>query len=187
MAKALFLDRDGVVNADDGYTHRVANLRFVPGIFDLCLAAGAHGFRLVIATNQSGIGRGLFTEADYRVFTGEMLRRLQAEGIAIAAVYHCPYHPSEGIGPYRRDHPWRKPKPGMLLDAARALSLDLAVSALVGDGARDIEAARAAGIGTAIRVAPLEAADRGAGAPDAVLDNVAAAASWFAARFPPAR
>lgn len=187
MAHALFLDRDGVINTDGGYTYRVEQLRLVHGIFDLCRTAMARGFRLVIATNQSGIGRGLFTEAEYRIFTGEMLARMAAEGIAIAAVYHCPYHPRAGLGPYRRDHPWRKPNPGMLLAAARDLGLDLAGSALIGDGARDIVAARAAGVDTAIRIATLGAPDRGDGGPDAVLDSVAAAATWFTARFPPAR
>jgi D-glycero-D-manno-heptose 1,7-bisphosphate phosphatase len=186
MNRALFLDRDGVVNLDEGYAHRVEQLRFVPGIFDLCRAAAARGFLLVIATNQAGIARGRFTEAQYREFTAEMLSRLRAAGIEIAAVYHCPFHP-EGIGPYRRDHAWRKPNPGMLLDAARALGLDLSASILIGDGVRDIVAARRAGVGTALRIAPPQAPDRAEGAPDAVLDSVAAALAWFVSRFPHAR
>ena len=183
MAKALFLDRDGVITADGGYTHRVEDLRFVPGIFELCRVAAARDFRLVIATNQSGIGRGIFTEAAYRVFTAAMLKRLEAEGIAIAAVYHCPFHPEATLAEYRRDHPWRKPHPGMLIDAARTLALDLGSSAMVGDGARDIAAARAAGVGTALRIAPKDAPDRLAGDPDAVVETVALAAAWFAERF----
>jgi D-glycero-D-manno-heptose 1,7-bisphosphate phosphatase len=142
---------------------------------------------LVVVTNQSGIARGLYREAEYRAFTAAMLGRLADRGVEIAAVYQCPYHPTEGLGPYRRDHPWRKPNPGMLTDAARALDLDLAASVLVGDGARDIAAARRAGVGAAVRIAPPHAADRDEGAPDAVLDSVAAAAAWFERRFPPAR
>jgi D-glycero-D-manno-heptose 1,7-bisphosphate phosphatase len=182
MNRALFLDRDGVVNLDDGYTHRIEALRFVPGVVDLCRAAAARGFLLVIVTNQAGIGRGYYTEAEYRRFTAAMLEEFGAAGIAIAAVYHCPFHP-EGIGPYRRDHPWRKPNPGMLLDAARMLDLDLAASVLIGDGARDMAAARRAGIGAAVRIAPPAQADRADGPPEAVLDSVGAALAWFEARF----
>ena len=187
MHRALFLDRDGVVTIDRGYIHRVDQLGFVPGATALCRAAAAQGFLLVIVTNQSGIGRGLFTEAGYRAFTQEMLARLGAEGVEIAAVYHCPYHPTAGIGLYRRDHPWRKPNPGMLLDAARALDLDLAASVLIGDGARDIVAARRAGVGTALRLAPTDAPDRSEGAPEAIMASVAEASAWFEARYPPAR
>jgi D-glycero-D-manno-heptose 1,7-bisphosphate phosphatase len=192
MNRALFLDRDGVVNVDHGYSHRAEELRLAPGAIELCRAGAARGFLLVIVTNQSGIGRGLYTEAEYRRFTGEMLSRLRREGIEIAAVYHCPYHPEAGIGPYRRDHSWRKPNPGMLIDAARSLDLDLAGSVLVGDAARDILAARRAGVGTAVRIAPPRGAAPGAGdlaegTPDAVLDSVAAAAAWLKARFAGAR
>lgn len=187
MAHALFLDRDGVINVDDGYVHRVEQLRFMPGIFEFCRVAAARGFALVIATNQSGIGRGLFAEEDYRVFTAALMARFAAEGVAIAAAYHCPFHPTAGIGPYRRDHPWRKPHPGMLLDAARTLGLDLAGSVMIGDGARDMLAARAAGVGTAIRIAAAGAPGRDAGNPEAIFTTVAETAAWFAARFPPAR
>jgi D-glycero-D-manno-heptose 1,7-bisphosphate phosphatase len=182
MAKALFLDRDGVLVEDAGYVHSLDKLRYVPGALDLCRAAASRGFALVVATNQSGIGRGYYTEAAFRQFTAAMLSQLRQQSIAIAAVYACPFHPTEGIGPYRRQHPWRKPEPGMLLDAVRSLGLDLAASALVGDGARDILAARAGRVGTAIRIAPADAADREAGAPDVIVPSVAAAAAWFAAR-----
>jgi D-glycero-D-manno-heptose 1,7-bisphosphate phosphatase len=183
MNRALFLDRDGVVNLDDGYTYRIEQLRFVPGVFDLCRTAAVRGFHLVIVTNQAGIARGYYTEADYRRFTAAMLEKFDAAGVAIAAVYHCPFHP-EGLGPYRREHPWRKPNPGMLLDAARTLALDLAASVLIGDGARDMVAARRAGIGAAVRIARGAEADRAEGAPDAILDSVGAALAWFDARFP---
>ena len=159
MAKALFLDRDGVILDDSGYMHRVEQIRFVPGIFDLCRGASARGFRLVVVTNQSGIARGYFTEADYRVFTAAMLARLATEGVPIAAVYHCPYHPEATVAAYRREHPWRKPAPGMILAAAGELGLDLSASVMVGDSGRDIVAARAAGVGAALRIADADAAD----------------------------
>lgn len=155
LRRGLILDRDGVVNEDRGYVYRAADCRFIDGIFDLVAAFAARGFAIIIATNQSGIGRGLYTETDFQVFMewvrGEFARR----NLFIDAVYHCPDHPTEGIGPYRRASPWRKPEPGMLIQAAHDFSLDLARSWTVGDKLSDIEAGRAAGIGTLVRYQPL--------------------------------
>jgi D-glycero-D-manno-heptose 1,7-bisphosphate phosphatase len=149
--RALFLDRDGVINVDHGYVHRVDRFEFVPGIFDLVrFWATELEQPVVVATNQSGIGRGYFDERTYADLTRWMCERFAAEHAPIARVYHCPYHPQHGIGEYRRDHPWRKPNPGMFLQAASDLDLDLAQSALVGDRMSDIAAAVAAGIGLRI-------------------------------------
>lgn len=148
--RALFLDRDGVINEDRGFVHRVEQCQFIDGIFAMAAAFAARGFAVVVATNQSGIGRGLFTEADFAALMAWMREEFARRGVAIAAVYHCPDHPTAGIGPYRRDTPWRKPGPGMLLQAAADLGLDLARSWTVGDKARDVEAGRAAGIGTLV-------------------------------------
>jgi D-glycero-D-manno-heptose 1,7-bisphosphate phosphatase len=153
--RGLILDRDGVINHDDGYVHRASQCRFVDGIFAMTEAFARRGFSIVIATNQSGIGRGLYGAADFASFMGWMRGEFDRHGIAIAAVYHCPDHPTAGIGGYRRDNPWRKPGPGMLLQAAADLGLDRARSWLVGDKAIDLEAGRAAGIGTLIRYDPL--------------------------------
>jgi D-glycero-D-manno-heptose 1,7-bisphosphate phosphatase len=112
---ALFLDRDGVINVDRGYTHRPDQFEFVPGIFELARFWTNELRRLiVVVTNQSGIGRGYFDECAYEDLTRWMCDRFEAERTAIARVYHCPYHPLHGIGEYRRDHPWRKPNPGMI-------------------------------------------------------------------------
>jgi D-glycero-D-manno-heptose 1,7-bisphosphate phosphatase len=149
--RALFLDRDGVINVDHGYVHQVERFEFVPGIFDLVrFWATELEQPVVVATNQSGIGRGYFDERTYAELTRWMCERFTAEHAPIARVYHCPYHPEHGIGEYRRDHPWRKPNPGMFLQAASDLDLDLAQSALVGDRTSDIAAAVAAGIGLRI-------------------------------------
>jgi D-glycero-D-manno-heptose 1,7-bisphosphate phosphatase len=147
---ALFLDRDGVVNYDDGFVHRIADCRFVDGIFALVAAFAARGFAVVIATNQSGIGRGLFSEAEFQELMREIKREFVRNGAGIDAVYHCPDHPTEGQGRYRRDSDWRKPKPGMLLQAAHDLGLDLSRSWLVGDKERDLAAGRAAGVGSLV-------------------------------------
>ena len=149
---ALFLDRDGIINVDHGYVHRREQFEFIPGIFDLTRYAAEIGWPVVVVTNQAGIGRGYFNEAAFQDLTRWMRERFAAEGAPIAAVYHCPYHPEFGIGDYRRDHPWRKPRPGMILQAAADLGLDLPRSALIGDKPGDIAAAAAAGIGLRILV-----------------------------------
>jgi D-glycero-D-manno-heptose 1,7-bisphosphate phosphatase len=152
--RALFLDRDGVINVDTGFLHRSADCVFVDGIFELASTFAAHGFRLVVVTNQSGIGRGYYSEADFTAFMRWMRGEFARQGVEIDAVYHCPDHPTEGIGRYRRENPWRKPGPGMLLQAAQDLELDLAASWAIGDKTSDVEAARAAGIGTILLLDP---------------------------------
>ena len=149
---ALFLDRDGIINVDHGYVHRREQFEFVPGIFELARHAAGVGWPVVVVTNQAGIGRGLFDESAFQKLTHWMCARFAAERAPIARVYHCPYHPEFGRGAYRLDHPWRKPRPGMILQAAADLGLDLPASALVGDKPSDIAAATAAGIGLRILV-----------------------------------
>ncbi len=143
---AAFLDRDGVINIDHGYTVRVEDFDFVPGTLQACRALAEAGYALVVVTNQSGIGRGLYTEQDFRTLTDWMRARFIKAGAPLAGVYFCPHHPLEAQGPYRRECNCRKPAPGMLLDAAHELSLDLSRSILFGDRASDLQAARAAGV-----------------------------------------
>lgn len=152
--RALILDRDGVINVDHGYVHRPEDCEFVDGIFDMVRAFAERGFLIVIATNQAGIGRGLYSEAEFQTFMAWMRGEFRKQGIEIAAVYHCPDHPTAGIGSYRRENPWRKPGPGMFLQAAKDLDLDLGVSWSVGDKPSDLEAALAAGIGIGILFDP---------------------------------
>lgn len=150
---ALFLDRDGVINVDHGYVHRVQDFEFIPGIFELArFVVRDLRWPIVVVTNQAGIGRGYFDEASFQRLTTWMCKRFAAEAAPITKVYHCPYHPEHGVGEYRRDHPSRKPKPGMLFQAAADLDLDLAQSALIGDKISDIECANAAGIGLRIMI-----------------------------------
>ena len=155
QSSALFLDRDGVINVDHGYVCRPDQFEFVPGIFELArFWVNELGRPIIVVTNQSGIGRGYFGERTYADLTRWMCARFADEGAAIARVYHCPYHPVDGIGEFRRDHPWRKPNPGMILQAASDLALDLARSAIVGDKMSDMEAGAAAGIAVRILVGP---------------------------------
>jgi D-glycero-D-manno-heptose 1,7-bisphosphate phosphatase len=146
MAKALFLDRDGVINHEVGYLYRSEDVRWVDGIFSLCRVAVQAGYKLVVVTNQSGIARGYYTEADFGVLMEWMRAKFVAEGAALDAVYFCPYHPQHGIGVYRQENEDRKPGPGMLLRAARDLNLDLAQSMMVGDRCSDVGAAKRAGL-----------------------------------------
>ena len=150
--KALFLDRDGVINVDRHYVHRVEDFEFVDGIFELCTRARALGYRLVVVTNQAGIARGYYGEADFQSLTRWMLGVFEERGAPIDRVYHCPYHPTAGLGDYRRESFDRKPNPGMLLRARDELRLDLAASTFIGDKDSDMAAGRAAGVGRLIRL-----------------------------------
>jgi len=145
-SRALFLDRDGIVNEEVGYLHRTEDVRWVDGILPLCLTAQSLGYKLVVVTNQSGIARGLYSEEQFQSLMAWMRSELVRHGITLDGVYHCPYHPEHGVGEYKREHEDRKPGPGMLLRAARDLHLDLAQSVLVGDRCSDLAAAHAAGL-----------------------------------------
>lgn len=147
---ALILDRDGVINEDVGFLWQVERCRFVDGIFDLARYFAARGYLIVVATNQSGIGRGLFTEADFRTLMDYITAEFRRQNAPIAAVYHAPEHPTEGVGRYRRDSSWRKPRPGMILAARHDLGLDLSRSWGIGDDMRDIIACRDAGVETLV-------------------------------------
>ena len=156
---ALFLDRDGVINADQGYTHRQESFEFLPGIFELARRASRSGRALVVVTNQAGIGRGHYGEATFRSLTAWMIERFADEGAAIERVYFCPHHPEAQPGPYRRECTCRKPAAGMILAACADLGLDAASSMLVGDKASDLQAGARAGVGTLMLVGSDPAAE----------------------------
>lgn len=147
-ARALFLDRDGVINTEINYLYRIEDVEFVAGIFALCKAAAARNYRIIVITNQSGIARGYYQESDLAKLTGWMLREFAGRGIEISALYACPHLPDAELAAYRRDCPARKPNPGMLLRAQKDFNLDLAGSILIGDKIRDLEAGRRAGVGS---------------------------------------
>lgn len=147
--KAAFLDRDGVINLDRAYVSRWEDFEFVPGAIDAMRRLKKAGYALVVVTNQSGIARGYYTEAQYQALTAAMKQALADAGVAVDAVYHCPHHAKGEVAELAIDCDCRKPAPGMILRAAKELNLSLADSILVGDKPSDIEAARAAGIGKA--------------------------------------
>jgi D-glycero-D-manno-heptose 1,7-bisphosphate phosphatase len=145
--KAAFIDRDGVLNEERAFVHRIADFAFVPGAVEALQILQAAGYALVVITNQSGIARGLYSEAEYLALTAHMRERLQASGVRLDAVEHCPHLANAPIERFRVDCDCRKPKPGMLRRAIAALDIDPAGSFLVGDRLSDIEAGRRAGIG----------------------------------------
>lgn len=170
--RALFLDRDGVINEDSGYTHRIEEFVFIDGIFDLARAAHQLDMALVVVTNQAGIGRGLYSEQDFQRLTTWMSTRFAEAGAPLARVLHCPYHPTEGVGEYRRESMFRKPGPGMLLQARDELGLDLPRSVLVGDKPSDIEAGRRAGVGTTLLLARHDTESEVSDAPTACIRSL---------------
>ncbi len=139
--KALFLDRDGVINIEKNYLYKQEDFEFVDGIFDLCRYFQSEGFAIVVVTNQSGICRGYYSEADFKKLTEWMEAEFAKENIKIAKTYYCPHHPD-----FTGSCSCRKPEPGMFLQAQKELALDLEQSVMVGDKPSDIEAAQRAGV-----------------------------------------
>lgn len=140
MRPALFLDRDGVINVDHGYVGKQEDFEFFPGIFELCLLAKQLGYLIFVVTNQSGIGRGYYTEQAFLELNDWMCEVFKEHGVELDKVYYCPSRPEE-------NSPDRKPMPGMILRAAEEFGVDLARSVLVGDNESDIQAGVAAGVG----------------------------------------
>ena len=168
--KALFLDRDGVINVEKGYVHTIEEFEFKEGIFDLCRAAVSNRMSLIVVTNQAGIGRGFYTEKAFWKLTSWMAEQFIKQNAPLEKVYHCPFHPEFGIGDYRQRSLDRKPNPGMLLQARDELGIDLANSVMVGDKESDMLAAGAAGIGKRILLAENDGTDVAA---DAVCHSLA--------------
>ncbi len=139
--KALFLDRDGVVNIEKDYLYKIDDFEFIDGIFDLCKYYQDLGYIIIIVTNQSGIARAYYDENNFKVLTSWMIEQFHKKGIDINKVYFCPHHPD-----ISGTCECRKPKPGMLLEAKKEFDIDMSKSLMVGDKERDIEAALNAGV-----------------------------------------
>jgi D-glycero-D-manno-heptose 1,7-bisphosphate phosphatase len=149
LERAVFLDRDNTIIENDGYLGDPSKVKLLPGAATALAAMRALGYRLIVVSNQSGVARGMFDENAVESVNQEMSRQLQEQGGSyIDASYYCPYHPEAPLPEYRLDHDWRKPKCGMLKQAATDFHLDLAQSWMIGDPNRDIGAGAAAGCRT---------------------------------------
>lgn len=149
---ALFLDRDGVIVEEKLYLSSPSQVELLPGIIEVIRAARTQGMAVVEITNQAGIAHGYFGWFEFVQVENRIAEIMADQGVRLDAVLACPFHPN-GVDPYRaQDHPWRKPNPGMLLEAARLLNLALQHSVLAGDKALDLEAARSAGLHTGFHV-----------------------------------
>lgn len=143
---AAFLDRDGVLNVDHGYVHRLEQLDLIPGAAEAVRLLNQAGFLTIVVTNQSGVARGYYSEDDVERFNSEVRRRLDAAGARIDAFYYCPHHPQGIVARYAVACDCRKPKPGLLDQATRDFAIDRARSFMIGDKDDDMKAAAAFGI-----------------------------------------
>jgi D-glycero-D-manno-heptose 1,7-bisphosphate phosphatase len=143
--KTIFLDRDGVINKDINYLHKIDDFEFIDGIFDVCLYFQSLGYKIIIITNQSGISRGYYSHSDYQKVTQWMLDQFRYKNINILDVFHCPHGPDSTCD-------CRKPKPGMFLKAKDKYNTDMEKSWMIGDKERDTIAANSAGIDNTILI-----------------------------------
>ena len=143
--KTIFLDRDGVINHEVGYLHKIDDFQFIDGVFEACLYFQSLNFKIVVITNQSGIGRGYYNEIDFHQVNNWMLDQFKLRGINILDVFFCPHRPEDACE-------CRKPKPGMLLKAKQKHDIDMNYSWMIGDKESDVKAANAAGISQTILV-----------------------------------
>ena len=150
-APALFLDRDGVVVVETHYLHEVEKTELIPGAGETIALANRRGLHVVLVTNQSGVGRGLYGWAEFEAVQDRIKADLAAFGAHVDAVCACPFHP-DAQGDFGRDHPDRKPNPGMLMKATQALGIDLAPSWIIGDMHTDMGAGRNAGLAGGVHV-----------------------------------
>jgi D-glycero-D-manno-heptose 1,7-bisphosphate phosphatase len=150
--KAIFLDRDGVINKEINYLHKIEDFEFTENCISALKTIQSHGYLLFIITNQAGIGRGYYTEADFHQLNNWMVTELKKQGVTITEVRFCPHHPENGIGHYKIDCDCRKPKTGMITPLIEKYNIDTKKSILIGDKMSDINAGEAANINTLILV-----------------------------------
>lgn len=158
MLPAVFFDRDGVLNEDDGYAFEPSKIRWVKGAMEAVRAVNQSGYFAFVVTNQSGVARGFYGEQQVRGLHAWMADQLASVGARIDEFAYCPHHPEGTVAEYRQPCICRKPQPGMINELVKRHSVDIRRSILIGDKQSDIEAAAAAGVtGHLFRGADLEA------------------------------
>jgi len=163
--KTIFLDRDGVINKEINYLHKIDDFKFIDGVFEICQYLISLDYKIIVITNQSGIARGYFTKHDYEIIMNWMLAQFNKNGINILDVFHCPHLPESNCK-------CRKPMPGMLLDAKAKHNIDMRNSWLIGDKEEDIIAANSSGISNTILVKSGHKINEGASNAKYILDSI---------------
>jgi len=163
--KVIFLDRDGVINEEVGYLHKIKDFKFINGVMDSCNYFLSLGYQIIVVTNQSGIGRGLYREEDFNIVNEWMLDNFRQKGIRILDVFFCPHGPDDNCY-------CRKPKPGLFKDAKEKHDIDMNKSWMIGDKEADIEAANNAGISQTILVRSGHIIDEDATKSKYILDSI---------------
>jgi D-glycero-D-manno-heptose 1,7-bisphosphate phosphatase len=146
-AKAAFIDRDGVINEERNYVHRIEDFVLLPGVVKGLALLRKIGYRLIVVTNQAGIARGYYDQIAMNRLHDHMREHLLTHGVMLDAIYFCPHHPSGNVSSLAIKCNCRKPAPGMLLQAANDFDLDMASSVLFGDKLSDVRAGKKAGVG----------------------------------------
>lgn len=146
--KAIFLDRDDTLIEDPGYINHPDQVELLDGVPEALIELKELGYQLIVASNQSAVARGIVTEKVLAQIHDRLQQLLAEKGASIDRIYYCPYHPEGAVAKYRQESDWRKPKPGMLLAAAKEMDIDLRVSWMIGNSDRDIEAGARAGCKT---------------------------------------
>lgn len=145
--KAVFLDRDGTINEDIGFPHKIEHFKLLPGVCEGLIKLQSAEYKLIIITNQSGIGRGVYRLEDFYAFNNHLVKILNQNGINISRTYYCPHHPDDNCE-------CRKPKPKLIQDAAKDLNLDISSSWMIGDKLSDIQMGENAGCQGAVLLDP---------------------------------